>query len=381
MTQLEQFKKVVHKHLIIHDDSFIDVVFGCVFANRLDSKPVWLYLVGAPSSGKTEILQSFTGHPKIYDISRLTANTLISGWRIEGSNEDTSLLPLLDGKILIIKDFTSMLSIRYEPFADIMGQLRDAFDGTCRYRYGHGKDEFYKSKFGIIAAVTTAIDKHQHLISSLGERFVLYRCPEISQREEAERCMKVLEGSTIEKEAKIAKAAKKVLSMQVTPVTLSSHLRKIIINVAMFVARARTSVQRNTYTKEAEIPSPEVAARLTKQLADLARGVAMARSKTKVTKNEIAVVCKVAYDSLPLKRIKLIKCLLKYYPDWVTATKLANDLSFGDRSVRQWLDDLLLLKIVKKKLWDTSRFGVTYCWKLANRKHINGLRFLQNPHF
>ena len=108
-TRLKKFKEVCHKWLVIGNDEYIDVQFGAIFANRLDSKPVWLYIVGPPGSGKTEILQSFTGSKEIYSLSSLTANTLISGRCQSEKEKDPSLLPKLDGKVLIIKDFTVIL--------------------------------------------------------------------------------------------------------------------------------------------------------------------------------------------------------------------------------------------------------------------------------
>ncbi len=102
MTRLQKFKNAAHKYLVMSDDDYIDVVFGAAVANKLDSAPVWLYLVGAPSSGKTEILRCLTGD-SIYQLDKLTRKTLVSGYEEPGRNKrENSLLPLLDGKVMII---------------------------------------------------------------------------------------------------------------------------------------------------------------------------------------------------------------------------------------------------------------------------------------
>lgn len=92
-TRLQKFKDVCHQWLIIEDDSYIDVIFGAICANQLDTKPIWLYVIGPPSSGKTEVLRACEGHSLIYPLSTLTSHTLVSGKVLEPGEPDPSLLP------------------------------------------------------------------------------------------------------------------------------------------------------------------------------------------------------------------------------------------------------------------------------------------------
>ena len=73
---------------------------------------------------------------------------------IQDGDNDPSLIPKLDGKVLVIKDFTVILKERHEIASAILSQLRDAFDGSIRKAFGTGKDKKYNAKFGVIAAVT-----------------------------------------------------------------------------------------------------------------------------------------------------------------------------------------------------------------------------------
>ncbi|OHB52351.1 MAG: hypothetical protein A2Y12_19495 [Planctomycetes bacterium GWF2_42_9] len=247
LTELERFKEVCRKYLVIENDEYIDVQFAVIFANRfLDSKPVWAYLVGPPGAGKTEILQAFGDCEGIYMLSSLTANTLISG-KICGENEaDPSLIPQLDGKVLIIKDFTPILTGRREVRTEVLGQLRDAYDGTSCKAFGTGKAIQYESKFGLITAVTNEIDKHLGALSLLGERFVIYRCPVLSDLEKRKRANKAsLNLDTQEQGLALKNAAHKVLSLKPAKPRFSFVFRKMVENTAMFVARARTSVERD----------------------------------------------------------------------------------------------------------------------------------------
>lgn len=370
-TRLASFKKVCKKYLVIKDDEYIDVIFGTIFANRIDSKPVWLYLVGPPGSGKTEIVQTLTGSSEIYAISQLTANTLISGKILEEGEKDPSLLKKLAGKTLIIKDFTALLSGRRETLMEIMGQLRDAYDGTSRKVFGTGKDDEYESKFGVIAAVTNVIDKNQGKLAALGERFITYRCPAISEKESRERCNMASKNTKVKKqEEELREAAESVLNNKsIKEAKLPDLLREKVIDIASFVARGRCPVFRDKYSKEAEMPVPEVPTRLTKQLGDLAVGIAMAREKSVVTNDEIKVIQKVALDCLTLKRISLLKCLLESYPEPIKTACVAEKLKQSVSISQRWLEDLLLLSIVVKTIdgIEAGAFHKPFSWCLEKK--------------
>jgi hypothetical protein len=368
MTELEQFKQVIHGYLIMENDEYIDVQFGIIFANRfLDSKPVWAYIVGSPGAGKTEILQAFDGCDSIYMLSTLTANTLVSG-KICGENEaDPSLLPKLDGKVLIIKDFTTILTGRREVRAEILGQLREAYDGSLRKGFGTGKDTNYVSKFGLIAAVTNEIDKHLTALALLGERFLIYRCPELSDCEKRARANRAsLNLKTKEQEKSFKSAAQRVLAMKPIKPRLSFVFRKMIENIAMFIARARTSVERDRQTKEVEyFPNPEVPTRLMKQLCDLAMGIAMAREKSTVTLDEIKLIYKVAVDCLPVNKIQILRSLLHFYPKWTRPKIIAEYMRLSENCIKLRLDDFYILDLVDRKdVQESSHSSSKYSWRL-----------------
>lgn len=81
--------------------------------------------------------------------------------------------------------------------------------------FGTGKDKKYVSKFGVIAAVTHEIDKHVGKLSSLGERFLMCRLPDISDKEQharAERAYSNINVPRMEKE--LREATYQVLNMK-----------------------------------------------------------------------------------------------------------------------------------------------------------------------
>lgn len=372
LTPLDRFKQVCAKYLIMDDSSYLDIICGVLFANRLDSKPVWLYLVGAPSSGKTEILQAFQGD-SIMQISTLTSHSLVSAYIASDEKDikgrpktDCSLLPQLNGKTMIIKDFTVILSQRYEILNEIIGQLRDCYDGSHTRKTGMEKIPItHRSKFGIIAAVTNIIDKHKGVLAELGERFLTCRCPDINKDEEFRRCWKATDGtSTIEQEAALKMAAAEILAAPLTKVVVSEDVRTKIIELAQYVTRARCEVSRDKYTREPEIPKPEVAVRLSKQLRALAIGIAITHGETYISTKTLALVGQVALDAITLKRLQLLHILYNVWPHTATTKDIVIAIGFTDSIVRQWLDDLVLLKLITvytiegNKTWEIKEKGL-----------------------
>jgi hypothetical protein len=113
---LKRLKALFKKHYYFSDEDVIDLVLGVVAGNDFDSDPIWLHLIAPPSSGKTELLYSIFSCDVTYFLSDFTANSLISGYKdreemkiaaMEGTEpEDYSLLPKLNGKVVVTKDFS-----------------------------------------------------------------------------------------------------------------------------------------------------------------------------------------------------------------------------------------------------------------------------------
>ena len=114
MNELDRFKRICRRYLVINDTPYTAIIFGTIIANRLDSKPVWLYIVGAPGSGKTEILQSLILSDEVILRDTVTRPSLIPGYMDKKTKRDESLIPQLNGKNLIITDFTTILQMNYK---------------------------------------------------------------------------------------------------------------------------------------------------------------------------------------------------------------------------------------------------------------------------
>jgi hypothetical protein len=123
---LVEVKEVIKKWLSLEDDTVVDVMMGTYVANLFKSDPLWTLFIGAPSNAKTELLRGFDGHPNIVFISNLTPASILSGKK---DKRRSSLFDWTD-KTVVFKDFGTILVQRYENQQEILGALREIYDGA-----------------------------------------------------------------------------------------------------------------------------------------------------------------------------------------------------------------------------------------------------------
>ena len=368
LTRLARLKRVYHRYFVIGGDSYIDVVFGVLFAFRLYTEPVWVYLIGPPSRGKNELLEAIASDTKqVFVIDRITARTLVSGMKRK-TGKDPSLLPHILGKTLLIKDFTTLLSGRRETLTEICGQLRSIYDGRYDSGYGTGARKSYTGKLGLIAGVTDAIDKHQHILTPLGERFLYYRMPQVTEAEEFERCQRTqMNMDVAAQKAALARAAFHVLANPVAePPAVSSTFTAEITRLGLFIAKARHTSAEDPYTHEPDIADREIATRVTKQIRSLACGIAMAREHSFVTRDDMDLLRHVAFHCMPVRRKKILDFVVANWPDYVETIDIANHLRCNPGVVVRWLWELYRVRLIKQRKEDRpdARYA-SYSWRLA----------------
>ena len=131
----------------------------------LEGDPLWMYLVGAPSSGKSticELLSADERHTR--SLSKFTG-------LVSGSRQGTHLIPMLQGKCVIVKDGTLLLESTPQQLANVYGELRDIFDGSLNAEYRNGVSaSFSNISFGMIIGITERI--YSLNMAALGERFL-----------------------------------------------------------------------------------------------------------------------------------------------------------------------------------------------------------------
>ena len=76
---IDNLSTVFEKWLILKDHTPIYAVLGAIAANLLPGDPVWLGLIGPPSSAKTELLNSVSGLRHVIQVATETPSGLLSG--------------------------------------------------------------------------------------------------------------------------------------------------------------------------------------------------------------------------------------------------------------------------------------------------------------
>ena len=177
---IEDTLQVFERWLILPSRTPVYAMLGTVAANLLAGDPTWLGLIAPPSSAKTELINALAGLPFVVSASTLTPAGLLSGTpkRQQAAGAKGGMLRQVSNPgLLCLKDFTSILTMRPEAKAEILGALREVYDGHYVRRLGTdgGRELEWRGKLGLIFGCTKIIDTHHSVENALGNRFLLSR--------------------------------------------------------------------------------------------------------------------------------------------------------------------------------------------------------------
>lgn len=331
--------------LVMPDHGAILVALAGVVANYASGDVVWPLLVGPPGCGKSEIISSLTSTPGVWPLSSLTPQTLISGYERKG--EPASLLLQIGAfGILAFKDLTTVLTLHREARAQIFGQLREIADGKTDKSFGNGLRLQWEGKLGLVAGVTPVIDSQHAFLSVMGERFILYRLPEVSRREMSRRSL-ARRGHEPELRQRIKFEVHGFLEpfQNCGALALPNQFTEPLVILSDLVTRARSGVARDGHSRDLlYVPEPEAPTRLAKQLAQLG-AAALAIGVTEAQTWRLMV--KAGWDSVPAVRLAVIN-LLARQPKPITLSSIEEATGIPDRTVRRTVEDLIALRLAQR---------------------------------
>jgi len=331
-------------------------------SHLIDKKtPLWLMFVGVPSSAKTEVVRMVGGVEWVFFLDALTENAFVSGMR-----DSKDLLPILDGKCLVVKDFTTTLSQKEETVKKILGDLTSIYDDSfTKHSPMRGTVE-YHSFFSLLGCVTPqALNRHQRYMNQIGPRFLFFRVPSSSQ-EEVEKSFEVLWSASDNRiNFKTAHEAvsgycsglKEKLEKAVF-VRENSETRELLNNLARFISRARGMVLTrsaefiNSENEKVQFYEPveiqvEEPFRALQQLRVLARSLAVVQGRQEVEVEDLKLVRQVALSSMPADRSLLLSVILSKDTFW-TAKQVSDVIGISHKTAVRQLDELVTLKILVK---------------------------------
>ncbi len=329
------------------DAHLLHVMLACVVANRFDGDPLWLLIVAAPASLKTEIIRALGKLDETHLLSTLTANTFLSGKQTK-KGVDFSLLPKLQNKVLLLKDFTTILTMHRDARSEILAQLREIYDGQYSKAFGTGEEKCWEGQLGFLAGVTEMIYQQTAVHSVLGERFLYYKpVPDDRFQVGLQACANT--GAERRMREELSNAVKAFMqTVTMCDVTLPPSERDKIVYLADVVGWGRVGVPRDGYNKSILcVPSPETPARLSKQFTLFAKSLALVRQRTEIGDPELTVLRKVAIDSMIDLRAKVFRFL---YPESheLTTACIARAISLPTATVLSMLEDCMVLGIIHR---------------------------------
>ena len=350
---IEDTLRVFEKWLILPSWTPVLAMLGTVAANLLPGEPTWLGLIAPPSSAKTELINALIGLPFVVSASTLTPAGLLSGTpqRQRARGAKGGLLKQVSNPgLLCLKDFTSILTMRPEAKAEILGVLREVYDGHYVRRLGTdgGRELEWKGKLGLIFACTNVIDTHYSVENALGNRFLLSRLSQ-PDRTQFKRALKHTGASLMVMRREIADSVTALFAIprpDPQPLDPEGDEFKRLDRVVNLVVRLRGAVERDRYKRDIQsFHGAEGPARIGLALERLLAGLDTLGVDRAIA---LDVIEAVAMDSVSPIRRSAYEYLCQPVPGaqasdpppWRTTREVANRVRLPVETTRRTLEEM-----------------------------------------
>src|SRR5271157_1301278 len=346
--QLSEIISTFQRHYFMPDPGALLVTLGTVAANFLDGDPVWLLVIAPPAWLKTDVIQAVARVRSVHSVGDLSVAGLLTGspqkdW-VPGARG--GLLPTIGSfGILLWKDFTSVLTMHREKREALLGALREIYDGKYVRTLGNdgGNTLPWSGKLGIIGACTEAIDTCHAVMSTMGERFVLYRLPRISEEEQARRALAHSSSGGRIRDQLAGLVARFFAELETQPSAAGtpSALQERLVPLSTLVAHCRSSVVRDAAREIELVPGSEGPGRIAIVMERLAAGLL----RIGVGEEECwPLLKKVAFDCVPTRRRGLLELLVAAGRGGSAVNELA--VRYSPATTRRDLEELEAHRVV-----------------------------------
>jgi hypothetical protein len=228
--------------------------------------------------------------------------------------------------------------------AGVLAALREIFDGSWTRHDGTdgGRTLSWSGKVGFIGGCTPTIDRHHAVLGAMGDRFTLYRLPDVDSDVQARQALHHAgRERTMRKE--LSEATRAALATLVTPRERSDEETDQLIALSTFVVRARSAVERDGYSREIElVPGAEAPTRLIIVLDRLLAGLdAISCDRGQA----FSIVTKAALDSIPALRLACLRALEQH--GQLDTNQVAGAVRHPTSTTRRALEDLTAHSLVE----------------------------------
>lgn len=350
-----------------HFDEHVEVAIAAYLSKELARKnPIWLLIVGPPSSNKTELVSLFRRVNDVVMIDALTSNPFVSGSRETKTEKAFDLLAQLHNSCYIVKEYTSFFSQSEETVKKLLGDMTAIYDGTFTKHSPTRGTITYNASFSHIGCVTPeALRKRQQYMNIIGPRFLMLRYRAMPESDKDVALQNAWGEGFEENVVEARQAVQEFITLLRENVradarrpTVPHHIQAKINTLAKFTARTRGIVHTekdtfkddegeevtHTITADVQIEEPF---RALSQFRTLCIGLAIIRGKQEVTQAEFTTLNRVALDSMPQNRADALTVFRKQ-PS-VTAKESAELLQRHPKTIRRHLEELVTLGVLQKE--------------------------------
>lgn len=344
--------RTFQKYMLLDDYSVIKFAAAVMVANRFPQlTPTFAFLVGASSGGKSTILDSLLKTSGAFPLDDLTTKTFISGAKSKDGQSTSLLQNLPPNAVLILSDFTVMLSKDEQEAGEIMTQLRLIYDGRMKKIFGTGDSVPWEGRLGFLAGVTTAVYEQQHQYAALGERMVYYQMGQ-PHREDATNMSLSKAGVKLTAKKEMSECMAAYINTNPVPETipdLEETFQRNLVRLSEMATRARSSVSRKRFSRDNQITQVndlEMPMRMANQLLNLSQAL-LVLGNGSMEEGDERILYKVALDSIPMLRRKVIEKLTAPFQQ-ATIKDLASALSLPYETVKPSIEELCALEVVSR---------------------------------
>jgi len=298
-----------------YDLAALHAALAAAAVEQLGGDPVWLLIVSGSGAAKTETVAPLAGAGAYVTSTITSEGALLSATPRKDATKDATggLLRKVGSRgLLVIKDFTSILSMNRDQRAAVLAALREVYDGRWERNVGTdgGKTLTWEGRLVVIGAVTTAYDSAHAVIASMGDRFALVRIDSnLGRRESGMQALRNVDHE-VQMRAELAEVTGGLLrSLQPESAVLTDDDMDELLSAADLVTLARTAVERDYQGKVVEAHAPEMPTRFAKMLGQIVRGaLALGLGHGEA----LSLAHRVASDSLPPLRLLLLGDVAAY---------------------------------------------------------------------
>lgn len=363
LSYLEVEEKV--KRLLPSSQTALKLVLAVAASSQFQNPlMLWLLLVGVPSSGKTDLVRLIKDAETTYSLDNLTQNAFISGERSTRSNRVHDLLPLLDKKCLVIKDWTSIFSLDEKMTKKLLGDLVGIYDKEFTKFSSRRGNISYSSTFSQLGCITPAtLNRHTQYMNMVGPRFLCYTMPTITPEEEDTSYNLIFsdsDRSLVEKEARLyvssylTQLVKQTPEIQPLEGSMQLYLRTAarLMSNCRGIALLQSASFKNEEGEEIKYYEPldvqiEEPWRAVQQLISLSKYLAFVVGKNSVGTDEMNIIKETVISSMPADRSQALRIIKDNFGK-VTAKELSDLSDKSTKTSRRLLDELVALKVLDK---------------------------------